>query len=164
MRERHSTIREGIIVGAIGATAVAVWFLLVDLVAGRPLFTPSAMGAALFGDFGGGININLGYVAGYTVFHYLAFIAVGMLAAFSTHLAEAQAAWLALFLVLFVAFEVGFYGLVATLNETGLLEALTWYQIGIGNLIATVAMAAYLWQKHPAIAGNLDRALSNREL
>ena len=164
MRERHSIVREGIIVGVIGATAVAVWFLLVDVVAGRPLFTPSAMGAALFGNFGGGTGINLGYVAGYTVFHYLAFIAVGTLAAFSTHLAEAQAAWLALFLILFAAFEVGFYGLVAILNQTGLLEALTWYQIGIGNLIATVAMAVYLWQKHPAIAGNLDRALSNREL
>jgi hypothetical protein len=30
MRERHNLAREGVIAGAIGATGVALWFLIVD--------------------------------------------------------------------------------------------------------------------------------------
>ena len=41
-------VREGFIAGLIGATLVATWFLLVDLVAGRPFFTPAMLGDALF--------------------------------------------------------------------------------------------------------------------
>jgi hypothetical protein len=35
-------------VGLIGAAAVAVWFLLVDLLLGSPLRTPGALGSAIF--------------------------------------------------------------------------------------------------------------------
>ena len=31
----HSIIREGLIAGFLGATAVAVWFFIVDLIGGR---------------------------------------------------------------------------------------------------------------------------------
>jgi len=39
---------EGILVGLAGAAAVAVWFLLLDLVAGAPLRTPALLGEVLF--------------------------------------------------------------------------------------------------------------------
>jgi hypothetical protein len=48
----HRTLREGFIAGLIGATSVAVWFLIVDLIAGRPLFTPSVLGEALMNVLG----------------------------------------------------------------------------------------------------------------
>jgi len=38
--------QEGMIAGVIGAIAVAVWFLLLDTAAGRPLYTPTVL--ALF--------------------------------------------------------------------------------------------------------------------
>jgi len=34
----HSIVREGAIAGFLGATAVAIWFFIVDLIAGRALF------------------------------------------------------------------------------------------------------------------------------
>ena len=37
-------LREGFITGIIGAAAVAVWFFIVDLVAGTAFFTPSVLG------------------------------------------------------------------------------------------------------------------------
>src|SRR5829696_8819304 len=41
MAERkHNVAREGIIAGVIGATSVALWFFVVDAVAGHPLATP----------------------------------------------------------------------------------------------------------------------------
>ena len=55
--ESHSPMREGGIAGIIGAASVALWFLIVDSIAGRPLFTPAILGASVFdllgGEFGG---------------------------------------------------------------------------------------------------------------
>ena len=85
----RSVIREGVVAGIIGATVVALWFLVVDLFAGRPLHTPEVLGRGLLGIFGrerSGITDSGGdpallVVALYTAFHYLAFIVVGMIAA-----------------------------------------------------------------------------------
>src|SRR5437879_8435009 len=41
-------LREGFIAGLIGAGAVALWFLVVDIIAGRPFFTPAMLGSAVF--------------------------------------------------------------------------------------------------------------------
>ena len=40
--------QEGMIAGILGAAAVAVWFLLLDALAGRPFWTPTVLGTALF--------------------------------------------------------------------------------------------------------------------
>ncbi|MEX2282833.1 MAG: hypothetical protein WEE89_10165 [Gemmatimonadota bacterium] len=42
---RHSTIREGILAGIIGAASVAIWFFILDAPQGRLLFTPAALGS-----------------------------------------------------------------------------------------------------------------------
>ena len=41
---------EGIVAGLIGAATVAVWFFILDAIQGRPLYTPTVLGTALFGD------------------------------------------------------------------------------------------------------------------
>ncbi len=70
MLEQHRTLREGIVAGLLGATAVAVWFLVVDTIAGRPFLTPAMLGASLTTLFGGtGTGSTAAYVLGYTAFH-----------------------------------------------------------------------------------------------
>lgn len=162
MPQRHSTLREGFFTGILGASTVAVWFLIVDTVAGAPLFTPTMLGAALFRVDPEAITpqVALLLVAGYTVFHFAAFIAVGTLAVFLLDLAERQPALLALFVVFFVVFQTGFYGMVAVLHEVRLLNGLEWYQIAIGNLLASVVMGSYLWYSHPALRSDLQDALT----
>ena len=66
-------------------------------------------------------------------------------------------------LILFVAIEIGFYGLSAVLAESPLLGALAWYQIGLANLVAALAMGTYLWRRNPALGGRLDFALGGGE-
>ena len=61
-------------------------------------------------------------------------------------------------MILFVAIELGFYGMVAMLEET-VLGNLAWYQIVAGNLLAAVLMGTYLWRGHPAMKDGLVRAL-----
>lgn len=162
-RLHHRTVREGMLIGALGAGGVAVWFLLIDTVAGRPLFTPAALGAALFGTLEPGreVEIDPWVVTGYTLFHLLAFMVVGVLATWATHMAEREPVLLALFPVLFIVFEMGFYGWIAVLDQTELLQELTWYQVGGGNLVAALLMGVTLWRLHPSLAANLDHVLSH---
>ena len=47
----HSTLGEGTDAGIIGGLAVAIWFLILDTIAGHPFQTPSLLGqVVLFGD------------------------------------------------------------------------------------------------------------------
>jgi hypothetical protein len=163
MSHRQGTLREGLIIGLLGGSAVAIWFLLVDTVTRVPLFTPTTLGAALFGLDASALTTGgaLIVVAGYTLFHYAAFVAVGTLAVALIHAAERQPALLALFVLFFAVFQLGFYGMVAALSAIRLLDGLEWYQIAIGNLLASLVMGGYLWRAYPALADSVSDALSH---
>jgi hypothetical protein len=154
----HSIVREGLIAGFLGATAVAVWFFVVDLIGGRPLFTPNTLGEGLLSIFGRSPEPRAVNIIGYTIFHYAAFTLVGMIAVVLVHTGERMPSVLAGSMILFVAIELGFYGLVALLQQT-VLGNFAWYQILAGNLLAAVLMGTYLWRSHPAIREGLVRAL-----
>jgi uncharacterized membrane protein YphA (DoxX/SURF4 family) len=157
----HPLLREGIIAGLIGATAVALWFLVVDVIAGEPLFTPATLGRALLSVLGPATagETVLGAVIVYTIFHYAAFIAVGLIAAVVVQVAETEPSVLAGFLILFVVFELAFHGFVALLQHTTPLGDLAWYQVLAGNLLAATAMGTYLWKMHPALREELRHAM-----
>lgn len=155
--------RQGVTAGVIGATAVALWFLLVDTIAGRPFFTPSLLGHALVSFFTSAESsealseqLTIFY---YTVFHYGAFCVAGIIVSVVVRMAEKQPSILGGFFVLFIAFEIGFHGMVALLQQTTALGALAWYQIMLGNLVAAVAMGTYLWRTHPELREELKHAL-----
>lgn len=157
----HPVLRKGFIAGVTGATIVAVWFFVVDLVAGRPLFTPATLGHALLTVLRPtptwatpAVSIVI-----YTVFHYLAFIVVGTVAAVAAGWADEEPAILLGFVILAVAFEVGFYGLVAVLQESSSLGEFAWYQVMIGNLLAAAGMGGYLWRAHPRMREQFTHAL-----
>lgn len=160
----RSIARDGITAGVIGATAVAVWFLIVDTIAGHPLHTPLVLGTALFRVLGPlGSEGSAVHILAYTVFHYAAFIVVGIIAASIIHWADREPTVLAGLLILFVAFELGFYGLTALLAEFLPLGELAWYQVAAGNLIAAVLMGTYLWRTNPALREHFVEALDGRE-
>ncbi|HTL96470.1 MAG TPA: hypothetical protein VL157_13050, partial [Gemmatimonadaceae bacterium] len=131
----HNTVREGVVAGIIAATGVAVWFLIVDVVSGHGVFyTPELLGAALFSVFGNTAGDSpVLHVAVYTVFHYAAFVASGLIASRVVHRAEEEPSVLVTFTLLFIIFELGFYGVAATMAETR-MHALAWYQIAAGNV------------------------------
>lgn len=45
---RSKVYEEGIVAGLIGAATIAIWFLILDTIQGRPLYTPTVLGIALF--------------------------------------------------------------------------------------------------------------------
>lgn len=161
---RHSIVREGIIAGILGATAVAVWFLGVDMIYAQAFATPTALGRGVLRLFGPpAMDSAVVLVVAYTIFHYVAFIAAGLLVSVIVHWAQTSPTILAGAMMLFVAFEIGFYGLSAALQESPFLGALGWVQVATGNLIAALVMGGYMWKTHPELKAELNYALAGKE-
>lgn len=154
--ERHRILREGFVAGCIGAAAVAVWFLVVDTLAGRPFYTPALLGSAVFWGVRDPAQtvIEFSRVIGYTMVHVSAFVVVGWIAAWLVQKVEEAPHALFLMVVLACFFEFGFYLVVAVLAQP-LLGALAWWNVAIGNAVAAAGMGWYFWRVHPAIAANL---------
>lgn len=158
--EQDRTRREGIVVGLLGATAVAIWFFVADLVAGRPLYTPYSLGSALQGFFGATAPASQPLtILLYTVFHYLAFFVVGLIASAIFNAADRHPSMLIGFLILFVALEVLSLGLVFLVEESSVLSAIAWYQIGAANLVASIVMFTYLVRRHRGAVRGAGEAL-----
>jgi len=143
---------EGIRAGLVGASVIALWFLLVDTFAGRPLYTPTVLGAALFHGGAGienesAVTPSLELVAGFTWVHYLVFMLIGIGAARLMALAERNPS-LGFGIVLFFAvFEFGFL-LASMVFAEGVLQRLAWPAVVVGNLLAAIGMGVVLWRGH----------------
>ncbi|HEY0527469.1 MAG TPA: hypothetical protein VGD02_01465, partial [Gemmatimonadaceae bacterium] len=123
MAEReHNFLREGLITGFIGATAIALWFLVVDLVAGRPFYTPIFLGKGVVSVLGKNMmgDTAFTHVLGYTIFHYAAFVVVGIVLTVIVHQAERTPAILAGLLVAYVIMTLGFYMIAAAFASSAL--------------------------------------------
>lgn len=149
-------MREGFVAGLIGAGAVAIWFLIVDTVAGRPFFTPAMLGSAVFWGLRDPslVEITFPAVIGYTLLHVVLFAMAGTAAAALAMMADRFPTTLFLVVVFFAIFEVGFYIVVAVLAQP-LLGALAWSNVAISNLLAAFGMGFYLWKAHPHIREEL---------
>ena len=145
----NRAVREGIWAGLLGAAAVAVWFLIYDTAAGVPLRTPALLGAALFQGLRepSALQITLPLVLQYTVVHGAAFVAFGIAAAGLLTLADRDPRLLFGLVMLFCCFEVFFAALLTILAEW-LLEAIPWWTILGGNLLAAVVMLGFFFRGH----------------
>ena len=156
----HPIAREGVIAGLIGAGAVALWFLLLDVMRGQLFFTPAALGSALLLGARGidAVVINATTVGVYSLLHVVAFLAVGLTAALLMRRAEDEPRLLLGMALLFVTLEAFSIGLFA-ISAGWLLDTLSWWTVVVANLVAAVSMGGYLWQAHPALHGEIGRPL-----
>jgi hypothetical protein len=161
MHQPRSVVQEGVVTGLIGAVGVAVWFLVIDTISGRPFFTPSVLGSAMF--FGlrdpAEVTVGLQAVLAYTAVHVVAFLAVGIVVA--AMLAELRKTPHMLWLLVefFVVFEVGFHAVIAVAFAP-VSGALAWINVAVGNLIAAGGMGYYLWRTNPVLRETLQRHLA----
>ena len=147
--------QEGIVAGILGALSVAVWFLIVDLAHGRPFYTPTVLGTALFGRGVWSATLenlpaSFDMVAMFTWVHLLAFVVVGVVVARVIGMAEAHPSLGFGFVLLFVILEACFTAAVMIVAAP-VLRALTWPAILVANLLAAAVMAGYFWLRHPAM-------------
>lgn len=152
---------EGIIVGMIGASVVALFFLGIDLMRGTPLLTPSILGEVFILRRPDAVvsSIDMTAVIAYTVAHLIAFAAFGLVLTGLVRRSEVSSLARSGMIVMFVTFLVFFYGLLAIASETtqGMFPA---WSVLVANLLAAAAMVSYLWRKSPALRQVMGRAPS----
>jgi hypothetical protein len=135
---------------------IAAWFFVYDLFQGRPFYTPTVLGAAVFRAGAGLESPNtltptLDLVLPFTWLHLLVFCIIGGVASYLLSIAERNPNYGFGVVLLFALFECGFVFLSQTFAESA-LDALAWPAVLMGNLLAAAAMAAVLWRRHPRLA------------
>lgn len=153
---RSQVLRDGLVAGLIGAAVVALWFLIVDMVVGRPLYTPAALGSAmLYGAAAAdAVLVSPGTVLGYTLYHVAAFSLLGIVA--SALLAQAVRFPPLVFglILLFIVFET-FVVLLVALLGTWIMQEVAWWAVLVGNVLAAISMGSYLRKRHPGLRASL---------
>ena len=148
---RHSVIGEGTDVGLIGGMAVAVWFLILDTIAGHPFQTPSLLGqTVLLGErVPDTPGLEFGAILLYTAFHFIIFALVGMGLVALVHWAIDNSVVRYALLPVFLVFEVLFYGFLEVFSERT-QDLFPFWAVVSANTLAAVCMGVYLWRRHPA--------------
>ena len=156
MPNQRSVLREGTIAGLLGAATVAVWFLVFDILRGRPFLTPALLGSAVFYGVKDptGLDPTLGPILGYTILHGLAFIAFGVVAATFIAVSEREPALFIAVIILFACFEMFFLGVLGAVGAS-MIGALVWWAILVGNMLAAIAMLWYFFIGHRALPRGL---------
>lgn len=153
-RDAARLYQEGMIAGVIGAATVALWFLLLDSAAGRPLYTPTVLGTAIFRRAALAspetLSVSMEMVLMFTWIHVLVFAALGGIASRLLAMAERNPSWGFGLLLLFVVFEFGFVA-AAALIAAPVLRVIPWPSVLAANLLAAAAMSAYFWRRHPQL-------------
>lgn len=150
---------DGFVAGVVGGASVAVFFLIVDALGGRPLFTPSLLGSVfLLGkDPQSLVSVDMRMVVAYTGIHMLVFVAIGLVAAWAVQQFEERPHVGVVLVILFACFEASFLGLTAAFMP-GVIGVLGAWLVGTANLLSAVAMATYLlWWSHPNAVRSLER-------
>jgi len=148
----HPLLVQGLVTGVLGAGTVALWFLLLDVLGGRPFFTPAALGSLAFlgAASPADVQIAVGVVAAYTVLHVVAFVGVGVLLAWAVERIEQAPGFWLLALMAVIVLEGLFLGIAGSLGDW-VLGAISWWAIGIGNVAAVASMGWWIWHSHPRL-------------
>jgi hypothetical protein len=158
--ERGSRVLEdGILAGIVGATVVAIWFLLLDLAHGQPFYTPSLLGSALF--LGQSVeevgSVNVVMVFAYTGLHGLLFLVAGALIAWMYSQFEKNPQFGMVLLLIFLLFESVLFGFEVTLVPN-LVGALGAWAVALANLFSAFAMFWFLLKRHPEAMSKLRQS------
>ncbi len=128
----HNTVREGVTVGLLAATAIWLWLVIVDAVVGQPFRTFNVLGGPL----------------AFTVVHYALNVAYGVALVAAIHGAAREPTLLiGVALVSFIV-EFGWVMIANLLSHVG-LGKLAWLRILVGSVIGVVTTWLYLARRHP---------------
>ena len=147
--------KQGIVAGLFGALLLAAWFLYLDTIRGKPLFTPTLLAAALLGrpeaespeTLQGSIDLTLLF----TVLHTIVFAAIGLGAAeILIRFAGARSRAL-LVIAIWAALTVAFFLFGYQVHAVG-SNAIAMRDAFLGNAFAAFGMMAYLARNLPRAA------------
>jgi hypothetical protein len=137
---------QGAIGGLFAGAVVAVWFLILDLLAGDPFRTPASLARALLGPSALASEFRL--VALYTVLHFTMFGMLGALAGYLLRITDAKPGWLVGALFGISVIDAVHYGALI-LTGAEVIAVLPPLHVVTANVLGGVVMMTYL---HRALA------------
>ncbi|MGH7581971.1 MAG: hypothetical protein ACREL5_01945 [Gemmatimonadales bacterium] len=156
-RHDAASRREGIITGLLGGAVVALFYFIVDLVRGRVLMTPSVLGEGFILHTPISSTPDTAAILVYTVFHFGAFIAFGLLLAALVRASETSALARYAVLQVMVAFVLFFYGVLWVGSEV-VRGMFPFIGVLCANILAGAVMWGWLWRHHRALRAAMQRA------
>ena len=129
---RHSSLREGAILGAVVGTGIWAWIATIDAAVGEPFRTFAVLGG----------------VARFTALHFVFCLAYGVVAVSVVHAAAREASLMVGAAFAFFLLEFAFVMLTAILSQGG-LGGLAWARIVGGNVVGATLTVLILWRRHP---------------
>ena len=151
--ERERVLTEGLIAGFIGYATIIVVYGLVNLMTGKPFFlTAALLGNAVLGSAGPGADLGApGPIIVYNGIHLIAFIGIGLGAAWLISQTELHPAiWYLAFYLFLTVFFVGL--VVMRIVAAPVIDQLPWgWPMIWVNLAAVTLMGLYLWKAHPRL-------------
>jgi len=128
----HSSLREGVILGAVVGTGIWAWIAMVDAAVGEPFRTFAVLGG----------------VARFTALHFVFCLAYGVVAVSVVHAAAREASLMVGAAFAFFLLEFAFVMLTTILSQ-GSLGGLAWARILGGNAVGAALTLLILWRRHP---------------
>ncbi|MGO9618571.1 MAG: hypothetical protein ACLP6W_19455 [Bryobacteraceae bacterium] len=148
----QNVLLEGLTAGMLGGSAVALWFLIIDLGRGGMFTTPALLGGLLL--HGSAVPASLRSAAEYSVVHFAAFVLFGAIASWPLKTSERHPAFFSGVILLFCVFEFFFLTLVGVVSQEALQTLISW-RIVVGNILATAAMLTFFADQHPWLVARL---------
>ena len=145
-------VGDGVFAGLIGASAVALWFLVIDAALREPFYTPSLVGTALLRGQPPSADhaVDLTMVAAFTAIHSSLFLLFGIAASWVVAQFQRTPDLPLITIGTFIVLEGGF--VIATkLFVPDLAETIGHGLIVAGNVFAAIGMGLWLrgLQRHP---------------
>jgi hypothetical protein len=152
--ENHSTVREGLAVGLLGGAAVALWWLVVDLLGGTPLATPSGLGQVFIAGERPGSGVVPRAIAAFALVHFAMFAVLGLVLIRMVHLVSQHweyrmGLWIAI--VLTAAWLIFHTYALARFTQ---YRMSLWATVG-GALVGIGTMLSLAWVRHPTLRRSL---------
>jgi hypothetical protein len=142
--------------GGIGGSVIALFFLVMDVLEGRPLYTPAMLGAVLF-DGANALSVETFRLDMVTYFSMLHFATFALLAGALSYVSRVSRAVEGHTLVMAaMVFSVLTAAILVAdwLFMPGVVEALGYGQVIFANALTGLAMAAFMkWSHRPGRYG-----------
>ena len=154
--DRARVLMEGLVTGFVGYLVIVLFYGIFNLLSGRSFFyTAAALGEDLVApDAAGPTAGAAGAVLAFNGLHVLAFLLIGLVAAWLVMQTERHPGFFV------IALFAGLAGLFMTLAAFLSVSAMTEHQIPlwsvvVANLLAGLGMGAYLIRTHPRLWSEL---------
>lgn len=149
MLSRHP-LREGVVAGLLGATAIAAWTLVADAFTDRLGVTAALIGAWIYDAVGAGFGGRgfAAHVFTWLVALYIGVTVVGVAASWLYNGAERKPSLAFGLVMLVVVLQLILLSLTGLASQNPIFGGSAWVYGLIGNVFGAVAMGRYLWRAH----------------